>query len=271
LRIKNIGICGIYKSPKTNQMLLKKEFEKINLKSIIECFDDFFVVGDFNFNLNKNEGQDLINSLNLIDVMNKESVTDQNTKIDWILSKNKEGFICGVYESYFSYHKPLWINLMNFENDNENIIGKTYSILKKSDTQMSIHYTDYKINDSDSSSDDFNVSKTNLNVLNNLLFNVDIITSNDINEFMSDLDINFCLNLIETQTKTITMLQNIFLNKTKIREYYIIHTSSNGNCLWNAISLALFGNENNYIILRILTYYMFLLNEIQFNLLIKRF
>jgi hypothetical protein len=50
-----------------------------------------------------------------------------------------------------------------------------------------------------------------------------------------------------------------------------VYASSNGNCLWNAISLALFGNEDNYIILRILTYYMFLLYETKFNLLIQRF
>jgi hypothetical protein len=166
LRIKNIGICGIYKSPKTNQMLLRKEFEKINLKSIIECYDDFFVVGDFNLNLNNNEGEDLINSLNLIDVMNKESVTtDHNTRIDWILSKKKEGFMCGVYESYFSYHKPLWITVNEFENDVQNTFIKTDFILKKSDTQMSIHYTDYKMNDSDSSSNYSNDSEKNLYVL----------------------------------------------------------------------------------------------------------
>ena len=68
----------------------------------------FFTVGDFNFNLNKNKGKNLINILNLFDVLNTEDVTtDHNTRIDWILSKKLTGLECGVYESYCGWNVLL--------------------------------------------------------------------------------------------------------------------------------------------------------------------
>ena len=44
----------------------------------------------------------------------------------------------------------------------------------------------------------------------------------------------------------------------RIDTYAIMKTSADGNCLWNAISNALFGNENYMPLLRLFTYFCFL-------------
>jgi hypothetical protein len=118
VKIHNIGVIGVYKAPGKNLCDVLKEFNKLNYEKLIDDYDlkKVFIFGDFNHNLKdikfKHSALEFIEKLKMKNVLNEQlNTTDQNTHIDWCLSNADTGFQCGIYESYFSYHKPIWVAL----------------------------------------------------------------------------------------------------------------------------------------------------------------
>jgi hypothetical protein len=77
-----------------------------------------FVLGDFNINLIGDESsvaRTMQDKLGLVFLHNSPT-TDRGTCIDWCLTNVIDGSIgygCQVYESYFSDHKPIILNIKN--------------------------------------------------------------------------------------------------------------------------------------------------------------
>lgn len=118
VKIHNIGVIGVYKAPGKNLSDVLKEFNKLNYEKLIDDYDikKVFIFGDFNHNLKdikfKHSALEFIEKLKMKNVLNEQlNTTDQNTHIDWCLSNADTGFQCAIYESYFSYHKPIWVAL----------------------------------------------------------------------------------------------------------------------------------------------------------------
>ena len=61
------------------------------------------------------------------------STTNDLTQIDWCLSKSSKGFECGIYESYFSHHKPIWVNIDRNITTNDSIITASETNLSHMD------------------------------------------------------------------------------------------------------------------------------------------
>ena len=75
---------------------------------------------------------------------------------------------------------------------------------------------------------------------------------------------------ITLETKDVVDKLNHSKKLKKInKNYYIIKTSKDGNCLWNAICNALFGNENYMVMLRLFTFFCFLKYKEYFNNICK--
>ena len=54
-------------------------------------------------------------------------------------------------------------------------------------------------------------------------------------------------------------------NLRRIHNYCLMTTTGDGNCLWNAVSNALFGDENFTKMLRLFTFYSFINNQQYFH------
>ena len=142
-KVLDIAIGGCYKAPGKSLTDIEMELINVNYLKIYndENFKQFLIMGDFNHDL-KNEKKaktayEFINKIRLKNCMHTHTnTTDEETQIDWCLSKYEENFSCGTYESYFSYHKPIWI--LSSYGQNLNIINPEISNLKKEFSQMSI-------------------------------------------------------------------------------------------------------------------------------------
>lgn len=70
------------------------------------------LLGDFNFNTMENNSpleQYMTNQFNLMKALKDQVTTSNNTQIDVIFVKNIQNYHAGVYETYFSDHKPIFI------------------------------------------------------------------------------------------------------------------------------------------------------------------
>jgi hypothetical protein len=79
--------------------------------------DKIILFGDFNFNFKLNNNlknfEYSLRDYDLKSVLSiNTSTTDANTQIDGAFSNlSKEEFISDLYESYFSFHKAIWVCL----------------------------------------------------------------------------------------------------------------------------------------------------------------
>ena len=48
---------------------------------------------------------------------------------------------------------------------------------------------------------------------------------------------------------------------SRIRDYWKVTTTGQGNCLWNAVSLTVFGTETEMLFLRLATFYSFVIHN----------
>lgn len=104
-------ICG-YKSPGIKTQVLENMLE--SLFSKIKENDNVIVIGNYNLDVyNKNN----INFINFMSQHNLESrlnstiaTTSNNTQIDILFSNSN--ILCGVYDTYFSDHKPIFAILL---------------------------------------------------------------------------------------------------------------------------------------------------------------
>jgi exonuclease III len=120
-RNEKIYICFLYKHPKAKSKDLWKSFESflqacLKLKDEEHIREKMFVFGDFNFDQTSPEANDIQRKMKNTFGLNTQlvcnSTTDRKTTIDWCITNessltNKQRYELKVYESYFSYHKPL--------------------------------------------------------------------------------------------------------------------------------------------------------------------
>jgi hypothetical protein len=136
---KNIGICGLYKAPGKTLSDVKEQLLNLKIHELIKNYENFFVFGDFNHDLNNIEknkvGTKFISDLGLKNALGLNlSTTNDLTQIDWCLSKATNGFECGIYESYFSHHKPIWINVDSNITNRDSKITSSETKLSNMDT-----------------------------------------------------------------------------------------------------------------------------------------
>lgn len=110
LKVEEFYIITGYKSPSTPNSVFKSCFNDALNYLAKNNINDFTLIGDFNFNIKSNENTFFVNEMEnnkLKSALHPDSITtDHNTHIDVIFSNLKimEG---QIYESYFSYHKPI--------------------------------------------------------------------------------------------------------------------------------------------------------------------
>ncbi|XP_059142987.1 uncharacterized protein LOC131930491 [Physella acuta] len=96
-----------YKSPSTPISVFRTTFH--TLLSKVKFVEEIVVIGDLNFNILNNASSDLhdfFKQYKLTSALPLEiPTTDLNTQIDVIFSTTS--VLAGVYETYFSYHKPV--------------------------------------------------------------------------------------------------------------------------------------------------------------------
>ena len=104
--LPSLSVIGLYSSPKTKvkeiKNAIKRCCELIKYPAVI--------LGDFNYDLLTKTSNSLWPSTHTQCL--KEPTTDLNTMIDHIYTDFPEQYYtAGVYESYFSYHKPIHFSL----------------------------------------------------------------------------------------------------------------------------------------------------------------
>ncbi|XP_055685061.1 uncharacterized protein LOC129791128 [Lutzomyia longipalpis] len=109
---KQFYIISGYKSPKVPFEVFKNSFETIYSK--IPKYSEIILIGDFNFNLSTNNTDKrflkYVAEYNLETKLNPEQATTKyDSQIDVVLSNIPEhNFSAGIYESYFSDHRPVY-------------------------------------------------------------------------------------------------------------------------------------------------------------------
>ncbi|XP_055687292.1 uncharacterized protein LOC129792356 [Lutzomyia longipalpis] len=110
----NLSIITGYKSPQTPFAKFKNSFE--NLYSQVANQSEVIIMGDFNFNTY--EGKEDKNFVKLMKEYNlsnqldpKGSTTKCDNQLDVIFSNIVNPIVTGIYESYFSDHKPVYCML----------------------------------------------------------------------------------------------------------------------------------------------------------------
>lgn len=115
-KISNLFIVNIYKNPASSTDLLKSVLKKI--EAILKN-DNVLLCADFNENLsipNNSITKLFEDDYNFELLSPKLSTTDGNSTIDGVFGCLREYKIeVEIYESYFSYHKPLIIRLQKKE------------------------------------------------------------------------------------------------------------------------------------------------------------
>lgn len=145
-KIENTHIISGYKSPKTSIYVLKEQLENIFQEFAISSSDGVALFGDFNFNTKEhspfekylNEHFDLKKALK-----DSDSTTTNYTQIDIVFTK-KITHDSGVYETFFSDHKPIFVGiggktrsvcLKEMSDKNEiKSLRETKSLKRKTDT-----------------------------------------------------------------------------------------------------------------------------------------
>ena len=99
---EDVTIACVYSKPKNNETLLRQELHNL----LLPCFDDrTLIMGDFNVDLKKKP----VVFSNIPQVVTQVT-TNERTLIDHIYTNIPTNeYTTGVYESYFSYHKPVWL------------------------------------------------------------------------------------------------------------------------------------------------------------------
>lgn len=88
-------------------------------------------MGDFNIDTIKNDSKlekFLLDEFNFTkSLANESSTTNFNTQIDTIFTKNINKYHSGIYDTYFSDHKPIFIGISNemAENTDKNEISSS--------------------------------------------------------------------------------------------------------------------------------------------------
>ena len=180
LNINDINIVTGYKSPDTNNAVFFNQLFKIidNIESNEKNFNTI-LIGDFNFDLytENSSFEKLLNKNNFKRALLSElPTTNFSTQIDIIfVNENMNNYVTGIYESFFSDHKPIFIGLeesntlynenLEIKNESENVISlysptkiNTEHLLNQKSNKNEICNTD--------SRNDWKLIETNLKNLN---------------------------------------------------------------------------------------------------------
>lgn len=111
-QVKDYYLISGYKSPKATTSMFKNILKRVMEKVTTDT--KMILIGDFNYNMlnyQDHSNNFLINHVNQYKLETKlpshSITTDAHTQID-IIFANFDDINCGVYESYFSYHKPIF-------------------------------------------------------------------------------------------------------------------------------------------------------------------
>ena len=103
----HILITG-YKSPSTPNVVFTNALDTILTSCEIDAC--IIVIGDFNFDVLEagNYLSCFMNKHNLYSILQCEATTNMNTQIDVVFT-NSPNVSGGIYETFFSYHKPIFV------------------------------------------------------------------------------------------------------------------------------------------------------------------
>lgn len=261
--IGDVTLITGYKSPKATRVLFEKSFIRLKKQAELKNkINKLLVMGDFNFNmLNKNDLLYLENFFSRFGLRSNlaqdVTTTHLNTQIDIVFS-NLNSIEADVYETYFSYHKPIYVTLLNNErtkqrfnigdvekshetNNIENFVPpKKTTLITTSDR---LKYIQSKI---------ISLSKSDISEKMFIEIVSDIILTHltDFNEMRSEILIarSFIYNpKIDIIDKHIEINLGELNNKLKI-----IRITGDGNCMYRAISYCLSRSEEYYIHLKLI-------------------
>ena len=115
-------ICLLYKHPQMKNSEFAYEFDdfiskhfRINEKNRID--KNLFILGDFNidFNNKKKMMNYMASEFGLFPTFSKTKTHDSGSQIDWCFTnvklQNNSVYESKVYESWFSDHKPIWLQI----------------------------------------------------------------------------------------------------------------------------------------------------------------
>jgi hypothetical protein len=118
---KRIYLCNLYKHPKCSEEKFFNEFTDFLFENIAfqkGFIETIFILGDFNIDkkVMTKKVEAIIKSLKKdygLRILIDESTTERETCIDWILTntKNEVLFETYIYESVYTYHKPLYLRI----------------------------------------------------------------------------------------------------------------------------------------------------------------
>lgn len=306
IKIRNCFIISGYKSPHCRNEAFENNFRLMYNKTY-ENDKQLIVLGDFNFDMKSERKTDLIrifNNYNLFSVLPIEiSTTELNTHIDVIFSTNK----CetGVYETYFSYHKPIFVKFdMHRYNDrvqeriptisHEKIKNVLSSSVGEIQNNISNNNTN-KFQDSSSirAVDDFS-KKNEKNTVELLGFKernsqiaqkilseireVNVLLSE--NEYRERLAIVFSKynEYVEMTKRCVASENNVILNAQVVdtprnekiynalkENFSVVETIGDGSCLYRSLSFCLFGTQELHKCIRMLCCYIFYKNWLYFE------
>jgi exonuclease III len=117
-------ICLLYKHPQMKNSEFAYEFEEFISKHfrIINnnrIDKNLFILGDFNIDFNKkNKMMNYMKSeFGLFPIFSKTQTHDSGSQIDWcftnVITKDNLAYETIIYESWFSDHKPIWLQIKN--------------------------------------------------------------------------------------------------------------------------------------------------------------
>jgi len=284
IKLSEYNLVTGYKSPKTNKGIFMDNLKKAaNITDQIDA-----VIGDFNFDAYQKNScieTEMRAQFKLEQVLPYGvSTTNMNTQIDVIFASKKQYCHAGIYESYFSDHKVLYLVLNNtnnivVENPTKNDLENPTNIieLQVSTTELEIDIPMDKSNSSyvstteseeliDISSDEeiqekvYNTSQIMFEIRQTIpddqfFIRLGIIIDKYrtyFNEIQSRHVISEGI-IYRTEFQNLTSTSNN--NKLEIeikRTHNVISITGNGNCLYNSISFLLHGNESYASELRLL-------------------
>ncbi|KAG5666197.1 hypothetical protein PVAND_017659 [Polypedilum vanderplanki] len=108
----SILILNIYKNPSAGLELCKEAVQ--TYQDLIRNFNTVFLFGDLNEDLSKESPLETwLNLFGLKLISERKATTNYGTTIDGIFCKSLARYSTFIYETYYSYHKPLLLRIMN--------------------------------------------------------------------------------------------------------------------------------------------------------------
>ncbi|XP_055600404.1 uncharacterized protein LOC129749455 [Uranotaenia lowii] len=296
LKHRHISLLTGYKSPKINCNEFISVFNSIHN----DYNDPTILIGDFNFNLNStcDETKKIVKYLNRKNLFDKlvcnEPTTDLGSRLDIVFS-NIRNISTGVYESYFSDHKPVFAIIREtvlelesaefleseyFDNSSSNLVNDNIHNELFNDPPEEFFNDADILNENSTTHILENEEWSNAELFRNLndaLLDI-LVTSIDFNvdteyRIMSLLE-NYSESLDLAYTHLNVCPIHIFdrlrdldrmANEQYFQEFVEIEIPRDGNCQFHSISYSLIGNTILSNVLRTFAFRSVLQNKSYFE------